>query len=207
MRSCTATVNTAPPLGLPEVHENPTTWPSKNAAMDILWAEAVAGEARVPTLLPDPLPTGLDMRTEGAVKPMGSLDDPVMIFSSYPTADPKSTVHMAFGTVSDMSNQSMARLLVKIGFHVANLRSSGMFMVDAFSRRLDRKQIRGNSDNVLDQVSQLLQTYWQTFAFICLDRLRARVLIILGGTGFAEYIRYLRERGITHKEVHMSEVL
>jgi hypothetical protein len=41
-------IKTAPPLHMPDVHENPTTWASTSDTMDLIWAEAVAGESRVP---------------------------------------------------------------------------------------------------------------------------------------------------------------
>jgi hypothetical protein len=88
--------------------------------MDALWTDAVAEDLRVP--MPTPLPFGLDMRPKRAVKLMGSFKDPLMVLSSYPTADPDSTVHLDFSTVNDMLKSSLGRPLVKLSFHIANFR-------------------------------------------------------------------------------------
>ncbi|KAI4634669.1 hypothetical protein J4E83_001989 [Alternaria metachromatica] len=63
-----------------------------------------------------------------------------------------------------MSNKSIAVLLIKLGYNVANVRTTGVFMVDVFSRRLDRKRMIGLSEKVLDSVPSQLRLYWQTFA-------------------------------------------
>lgn len=86
--------------------------------MDAFWQEAVDGEARVSQNLLD-LPDGLDMRPDWLVKPFGDFTDPLLVLSSYPTADPRSSVHLSYGMTNDLSNRSMAWLYAKLGFHVA----------------------------------------------------------------------------------------
>jgi len=144
LRSIKKHMQTAPPLHIPEILESPSTWPSTNAIVDALWAEASHDECRV--ALSSVPTTGLDMRPDYLVKPFGSPEDPLMVMSSYPTSDPTSSLHMSYSTINDMSNQSIAVLLIKLGYNVANVRTTGVFMVDLFSRRLDRKRMIGLSE-------------------------------------------------------------
>ncbi|KAI4655622.1 hypothetical protein J4E93_000336 [Alternaria ventricosa] len=202
LRSIKEHMQTAPPLYIPEIVESPSTWPSTNVVVDALWAEVTRDECRVP--LPSTPTTGLDMRPDYLVKPFGSPEDPLMVISSYPTSDPTSSLHMSYSTVNDMSNQSIAVLLIKLGYNVANVRTTGVFMVDFFPRRLDRKRLTGNSEKPLDSVPSQLRHYWQTHAFICLDKSTARVLLVVGGIAFRDYCQYLKERGRTAKVLYLS---
>ena len=202
LRSIKTHVQNASPLYIPEILESPSTWPATNAIVDALWAEASRDECRIP--LPSTPTIGLDMRPDYLVKPFGSPEDPLMVMSSYPTYDPTSSLHMAYSTLNDMSNQSIAMLLIKLGYNVANVRTTGVFMVDVFARRLDRKLMTGLSEKVLDSVPSQLRHYWQTFAFICLDKSTARVLLLMGKTAFREYSQYLKERGRTAKIIYLS---
>jgi hypothetical protein len=135
---------------------------------------------------------------------MGSFGDPPMVLSPYPTADPDSTIHPNFATVNDMSNSSIARLLVKLSFRVANFRTTGVCMVEVFSRRLDCKTMLGNSDRVLYQAPKLLRQFWMDFAFSCLDLSTAWVLLLVGGTAYEEedYVTYLEEREVVYEKIH-----
>jgi hypothetical protein len=123
------------------VSDAPTTWATTNPAMNAVRKEATQGEADVSP--PDILPVGLDMRPDYSVKPMRSFEDPLMVISFYPTSDPTSSVHLSYSTANYMSNESMSSLLVELGFDVANVRTTGMFLVDVFPRRLDRKTMIG----------------------------------------------------------------
>jgi len=202
LRSIKTHMQTAPPLYIPEILESPSTWPATNAIVDALWTEASRDECRV--ALPSVPTTGLDMRPDYLVKPFGSPEDPLMVMTSYPTSDPSSSLHMAYGTINDMSQRSMAMLLIKLGYNVANVRTTGVFMVDFFARRLDRKLMVGNSEKVLASIPSQLRHYWQTFAFICLDKSTARVLLLVGRTAFRDYSQYLKERGRTAKTMYLS---
>ena len=100
-------------------------------------------QGEVDVSLPDILPVGLDMRPDYFVKPMGSFEDPLMVIYSYPTFDPTSSVHLSYSTANYMSDESMSSLLVELGFNMANVRTTVMFLMDVFPRRLDRKTMIG----------------------------------------------------------------
>ncbi|CAO2656299.1 Nn.00g051020.m01.CDS01 [Neocucurbitaria sp. VM-36] len=194
----------APKMRLPALSNAPTTWPSTNPDMDSLWQEGVDGEQKV-VALGLAIPQGLDMRPAYLVKPFGSFDDPLLVLSSYPTADPASTVHLDYGIANDLSNSSMSRLYTKLGFHVAGYRTTGMLHVDIFPRRLDRKVILGNDYLVLTRVPKALLRIWEQFTFKCLDRSGARVSIVSGHAAACAYQMYLEERSIPHDLLWLYE--
>jgi hypothetical protein len=66
--------------------------------MDDIWVTAVEAEARLVV----PETQGLDMDVRYLVKPVGSPYSAVMVLSSYPTKDPRSIVHVEYGTVDDL---------------------------------------------------------------------------------------------------------
>ncbi len=98
--------------------------------MDRIWLNAVKIERELD--LPMPLPDGLTMEEESLVKPSGRIDDPQLVISTYPTKNPKSTVHLRYGVVNDLSNLSMFNLCAELGFHMPGIRSSGMLRLDVF---------------------------------------------------------------------------
>lgn len=104
-----------------------------------------------------------------------------------------------------MSNDSISRLLAKLGFHVVNVRTTWMFMLDVFLCRLDRKAIPGNSANVLSDIPHRLRHFWQTFAYICLDRSMARILVPIGRTAYEDHAQYLKERQRPHKTILLTD--
>ncbi|KAJ8112197.1 hypothetical protein OPT61_g5384 [Boeremia exigua] len=171
-------VAAAPPLLLPVIVENPTTWPATNEEMDIVWQEAVVAEQAMG--ISTDVTLGLDMRPEYLMKPFGGPEDPLLVVFSYPTADPTITVHLNYAVSNDLSNQSMGRLYTKLGFHKADIRTTGMFHVDIFPRRLDWKKINGNDSSVLLKMPKPLCSYWKAFAFKCFNQLAARVANCFG---------------------------
>ena len=116
------------------------------------------------------LQPGLTMEEEFLVKLFGSFHDPLLVLSSYPPKDPKSTVHLSYGTTNDLSNISMFFLYTKLGFNNATMRSSGMLHVDVFSRRTDRMVTIGSGIPVIQKMPQVLREFWAEWAFLCLAR-------------------------------------
>lgn len=188
----------APPLQLPRLVPNPTTWPQTNPAMDEMWTAAVNAESALIAAKSFVAPTGVDMRPQMLVKLFGSLDDPLLVLSSYPTADPLSTVHMEYGVCNDLSNTCMGRLYTKLGFHLSDFRTTGMLQMDIFPRRLDRKLILGPQTHVLSRMPPTLLAHWQDFVFRCLDQSKAKVVIASGRAAHASYKAYLKYHRIHH---------
>jgi hypothetical protein len=104
--------------------------------MDTLWNQGVDEEALLEL---GPLPHGLTMEWQHLVKPIGSLQAPIVVLSSYPTKDPKSTTNVDFSTVDDMSNVCMFGLYANLGYHKATIRQIELLHIDCFPRCLDRK--------------------------------------------------------------------
>jgi hypothetical protein len=186
----------APPL-FPTIEANPHDWASTNATMDDLWRQAVAGEQRL-FATDMAVPEGLSTEPEHLVKPFGSLTDELLVISSYPTADPASSVHLKFATTNDLSNWSMARLYAKLGYHNIQERKTGMMHIDHFPRRLDRKKMLGRESSVLSNMPKLLALYWSTWAKRCIQMSRATVVVVSGHSATKLYLAYLKERSATH---------
>lgn len=102
-------------------------------------------------------------------------------------ADPESRVHLEYGTKMDLSNLSMARLYTKLGFHVGDLRKTGMLHVNVFPRRLDRKAMLGNDDSILTRLPKPLLDLRETFYFECLTKSKALLMITSGRSGYTGY--------------------
>ncbi len=190
----TAHVSAAPPLLLPHIARSPTQWPSTNAIMDQMWDEAVSAEQEL--MQDDNLKTkrdGLSYQREYLVKPLGGPDDPLLVISSYPTSDPATSVHLEYGTTNDMSNPCMARLYTKLGLHQAELRSTGLFHVDIFPRRLNRKKIAGNNGSILGRVPVELLRFRKEFSFQCIKMSCARIALIFGHSANTAYQSFLKK--------------
>ena len=194
----TESLRKAPSLRLPRLEQSPSTWPSTTPIMDSLWKKAVEAEKAIAASASLTLPAGVDMREELLVKPFGSLDDPLLVLTSYPTLDPTSTVHLAYGMTNDMSNQCMSRLYTKLGFHVANFRTTGMLHLEVWYRRLDRKLVPGSNTSVLQRMPKQLAKHWRNFTFQCLEQSSSRVAILTGHAANRTYSMYLQERKKPH---------
>jgi len=142
--------------------------------------------------------TGVDTRPEYLVKPFGSLKDPLMMISSYPTADEKSTVHLEYATVNDLSNIGMSQLYVKAGYHDVQTRKTGMLHMVIFPRRLDRKKVLSSSAGVLNNMPRVLRILWQTFAVHCIQLSKAVVVCVSGHSANQLYRAWLKEQNIAH---------
>ncbi|KAI4928326.1 uncharacterized protein J4E92_005811 [Alternaria infectoria] len=179
-------LSTSPPLTISVREEYPTTWPTTNTAMDGYWGQATDAEKALhpPDHQVDSTDdfAWLDISERLLVKPCGSPNDSLMVLSSYPTADVNSTVHLAYGTNDDMSNQSMWLLYSKIGFHVADIREHSMFHVDVFPWRLNRKTVpEGDSSlSLLRQLPADLREYWATAAQAFIRISESRILLVVG---------------------------
>lgn len=93
-----------------------------------------------------PAPKGLSTEPCHLVKPIGSLDAPLYLVSSYPTFYPNSSVQLRYGTIDDVSNVRCFTLLAKLGFHNATLRKSELLALKILPRQLDRKGILRATD-------------------------------------------------------------
>jgi len=199
-------VRTAPPLYIPVHQENQTTWPSINPTMDSMWQGSVEGERQL-HLPKNELPIGFTMEPESLVKPFGSLDDPLLVVSSYPTNDPMSTVHLAYGTTNDMSSICMFMMYMKLGLHNATTQPHGMLHIDIFPRRVDRKSIPGatvSRKSVMRTIQKVLREYWETSAFEYIAWSNARVGIVFGHWASESYQTYLKLARIPHDTIWLT---
>jgi hypothetical protein len=162
--------------------------------MDDIWVTAVEAEAQLVV----PETQGLDMDVRYLVKPVGSPYSAVMVLSSYPTKDPRSTVHVEYGTVDDLWKISMFLLYAKLGLHKANSRSTGVFHLDIFPRRLDRKQML-YADDVLATIPKVLWQYWANYADQLLAASSARIIIVAGHSACKHYQGNLTENNVEHQ--------
>lgn len=119
----------------------------------MLWNKAVGKEKEL--LEHVDLPEGVKKKEHHLVKQLGSLCDPLMIFPSHPIAEPSSVVHLNYGTQNDISNQSMYRLYNKLVSRNV-LGTSGVFHINVWLRRLNRKGIRCRETSVLGRMPKLL---------------------------------------------------
>lgn len=123
----------------------------------------------------------------------------MMWLSSFPTADPKSTVHLDYGTVNDMSNRSMAALYAKFGLDEANVRSEGALHVHICSRRLDRKSSHSGCESlVTSSLPSDLREHWESFASNLISKSKAHIVVVFGHPATAVYKKYLEEKKITY---------
>ena len=101
----------------------------------------------------------------------------------------------------------MFPLYAKLGFHKATVRSSGMFHIAIFPRRLDRKVIPGASacgGSCLRKMPRELREYWEDHAFHCISRSKARVAIVPGHSAARVYQVSLAHRGVHYTTVWIS---
>ena len=136
-------------------------------------------------------------------KPVGSLDDTLMIVSSYPTADPRSTVHLRYGTVDDLSNASMWTFYSKLGYHVATIRDHGLLHVDVCPMRNDRKLVAGgdSSMSLLRQLPADVREFWDSAAYVFIRLSNSKVALIVGNVAIRSYTLYLKLMAIPHTTV------
>jgi hypothetical protein len=78
------------------------------------------------------------------VKTWQFLKAPLAILSSYPSF---TNHHQSYGTVCDVGNPCMSRLLVKVGYHDTEVRNTPISMVNFFPRQLNLpiREVVGNS--------------------------------------------------------------
>ncbi|KAI4680921.1 uncharacterized protein J4E88_005425 [Alternaria novae-zelandiae] len=197
-------LSTSPPLTISVREKYPTTWPTTNTAMDGYWGQATDAEKALhpPDHQVDSTDdfAWLDMSGRLLVKPCGSPNDSLMVLSSYPTADVNLTVHLAYGTIDDMSNPSMWLLYSKMGFHVADIREHSMFHVDVFPQRIDRKTVPGGEATLFraGTLPTQLRRHWQEYAFKIISCSEAKVLLVVGGIAAKAYMTYIQENEIEH---------
>ena len=151
----------------------------------------------------DHIPAGLSTDQASLVKPFGSFNAPLLVLSSYPTLDKKSSVHLKYATTNDLSNQCMLTLYMKLGFHKLGIRNSAMLHADVFPRRLDRNLMPGTrgGNAVLRRVPNLLLKHWEDFTFECISRSSALICIVFGLTATKAYTKYLVQHDIKHEMV------
>lgn len=138
VRTAREIVDQVHPLTLPQHCRNPSKWPSTR--MDELWQQSVADETELD--IGGDLPVELTREERHLVKPAWSLEDPLLVLSSYPTMDSLRTVHTSYGTSNDLSKMCMATMYMKLGFHNTS-RTIVMLHVGVFPRRFDRKAMTG----------------------------------------------------------------
>lgn len=197
----TLELHSAPPLQLPTVQAKPSTWPRTNKEMDALWEQAMREEHEITETIDTP--TGFEKAPSHTVKPFGSLNDSLLCISSYPTLDALSTVHLDYGIVADMSNQSIARLYTKLGLHVATMRFRGTLHVDIFPRRIDRRLVLGNHGTILYRQPPEFQQHWRHFALTCIEQYTACVALLTGHAVSQVYKQHLLDAGKHHDVIWM----
>ena len=191
-------VETVPSPHFPDIERQPVTWARTNPATDTTWEETAKEEQEKVDRLQ--APPWLNMAPSRLVKPFGSLEDPLMVLSAYPTEGKYSTRHLDYATVNDVTNQSMWWTLVKLGYHDTKTRKTGALWVDVFPRRLDRNKIPGGGEltKLLSKVPKELVAHWEASAFEFIFRSKALVVITTGGCAFSRYKTYLRLENIDH---------
>jgi hypothetical protein len=166
----------SPPRVTPVRLRTPSTWSAVSPGVNSIWEQAVAAEKALDLDLP--LPSWLNMEDSNLCKYCGSLDDTMLLYSSYATAKKGSSVHLEFGTVDDLSNTSMLAIYAKLGFHVANIRKHGLLHVDMMPRRLNRDIIPSTgreAQNLFRMLPLELLALWQDTANEVISRSSAKV--------------------------------
>jgi hypothetical protein len=140
------------------------------------------------------------------VNPFGSFHAKLLVFSSYPTKAPRSTVHMRYSTVDDLSNLCMSTLYNKLGFGQVNLRESDMFHVDVFPHRLGRLEMGCGSrcDSVVTQVPPVLRHYWENAAIDAIALSKSGVVLNMGRYAATVYQHSLKKRGVHYTEISLG---
>jgi hypothetical protein len=132
------------------------------------------------------------------------LDCSLKILSSYATKDPFSSIHQSYGTSDDLSDMSMFYLYSKLDYHNSTLRNSGVLHVDVFPRRIDQKKIVGGDaarKSPQAMLPKVLTEYWVQFACDCLNKSRAKIILVTDNSALKVYLRDLKRRSIEHTSV------
>ena len=137
------------------------------------------------------------------LQPFESFDALIMINSSYATADPKSIVHMKYGTANDLTNTSIFPLYAKFAYHRADLQSSEMLHIDMFAPRFDRIRILLIQGSLLSTPREL-RDYWGKSAMDAYARSKAFIVLNLGAHAGRPYERYLKSSGFTYTGIPMA---
>jgi hypothetical protein len=119
---------------------NKGDWADYGTDLDTLWKTLVANE---PKLAPGEEVDGYDPDQKFLVKPWETMHAPVAVLSVCPSA---TTLHEHYGSIRDISNESTARLLLKLGHYFPGMQSKPLFMADLFPRRLNRDKIARSRD-------------------------------------------------------------
>lgn len=123
------------------------TWPAASPGVDDWWENAVAAEPeRDPD---DPVyewQEEIDTRPAYLVKPQGSLDDLLLVWSFYPAFD---TAQLEHNTVGDVSSQCLNVCVQKRVPERLDVRNSGALLVDFFPHRIPNKGLNGKPRMIL----------------------------------------------------------
>ncbi|KAF1958818.1 hypothetical protein CC80DRAFT_20586 [Byssothecium circinans] len=135
-RAVAAKGNATPPS---KFHPNRSTWPQYNNPMDKIFEVFAANE---PTAVDIPFTSAAVGRgPENLQKPWGHPNSAVVVCAAYPTLH--STIIPRFGDMFDPTNSSLRLVLRKLGLliPIADQVPTSVLMLNAFSRRIDRKEI------------------------------------------------------------------
>jgi hypothetical protein len=182
-----------PPYTIPDFTPNPTTWPSTDAYMDTLWDNLVQDTKTVlDQLQPGSLPTEMSSDIRHLVKPVGSLDQPLLMLSSYPTM---TTVQKEYGVIHDPSNPSMGILYMKLGLGQPGA-LNGVLHIDETLLRIERSTAedayeRGFYKRDSAQVPKILRQVWDQYQFSLVHKSKATVGLAIGRHSTHTVLRYL----------------
>jgi hypothetical protein len=161
----------SPPRSIPIRLRTPSTWSAVSPDVNSIWEQALAAEKALDLDLP--LPEWLNMEDSNLCKYCGSLEDTILLYSSYPTAKNGSSVHLEFRTVDDLSDISMLGVYAKLGLHVANIRKHGLLHIDIVPRRLNRDIIPSTgtaAQAIFRKLPLELLALWQDTAYEVISR-------------------------------------
>ncbi|KAI4700965.1 hypothetical protein J4E81_003929 [Alternaria sp. BMP 2799] len=189
----------SPPFAIPRHERETKSWPSTYEESDLLWEEGAKAERAIKLPVGTNMPKWLDM----AEDQLGSIQDSLVVVSSYPTAKDGSTVHASYGTTMDLSNQCMNMLYSKLGLHLKSVRPTGALHVDVFPRRINRDNIDGLG-NVVDEIPTNLRLFWQCVAQEWLARLQAKIALLVGAAAVNAYLSYLDANHVQHQQIWLA---
>jgi hypothetical protein len=159
--------------------------------MDEFWQRCIEEE---PVLPDGAYPDALDMDTGNLVKFWQSFDAPVTVLLTYPTK--KTTKHPHYGCIRDITNESIAMMLRKLGYYDTSppIRDKPILLINLFPRRIDRTEFdppKMTAEVLFKQLPQELVQYWRMVAFEMLGRSRSKIFILFGNTAQRAYLEYV----------------
>jgi hypothetical protein len=169
--------------------------------MDFHWNKVVnETQTAIAAMHPGQMPNGYSTDIKHLVRPIGDLNQPLIILSSYPTM---TSANNNYATVNDPSNTCMFRLYAKLGLDRPRA-AAGVLHLDDTLLRIDRKvatKAYGPKFYRLPngRVPATLRKIWDRFSFNLIDQSKSTIGLLVGNTGTKMLMRYFKSRNVKFK--------